>query len=444
MNDEISRREFLARSGKTAAVGLGVAAGLSGAARAAAAARPNRVIGANDRIRMALIGCGGQGRYNMARFMGHADVEIIGLCDVDSQHLDATVAQVERKYGRKPFAHKDFRKILEMPDLDAVIVGTPDHWHALPSISACQAGKDLFVEKPISHDIAEGRAMVNAAKRHNRVVQVGTWQRSTQHFVDAIDYVRSGKLGKVSVCRAWILGRGGVGHAQPQAPPPELDWDFWLGPALKVAYRPNRCHYNFRWFYDYAGGMAGDWGVHMMDIVFLGMNQWHPLSVASAGGKFISGPEDDRDTPDTQMAIFQFPEFVMNWEVHVGRPGLDGGGDHGTEFIGSEATLRIDRGGWQVIGKDGKEQEKTPSQTRVNDHWSNFLDCMRSRQQPRSDIETMHYTTTACHLANLAYKTGKRVDWDGEREIVTNDRSIMHDQSYRRDYRKPWSLPTSG
>jgi predicted dehydrogenase len=443
MRHEISRREFLARTGKTAAVGFGVTAGLSRAGRASAA-RADRIIGANDRIRMALIGCGGMGRANMGAFMRHDDVEIIGVCDVDSRHLDQAAADVERKYSRKPVAHKDFRKILELRDLDAVIIGTPDHWHALPMISACEAGKDVYVEKPISHDIVEGRAMVNAAKKHNRVVQVGTWQRSTQHFVDAIDTVRSGKLGKVSVCRAWILGGGGVGRQPPQAPPPELDWDFWLGPAPKVAYRPNRCHGTFRWFYDYAGGMAGDWGVHMMDIAFLGMNQWHPLSVASVGGKIISGPDDDRDTPDTQMAIYQFPNFVMNWEVHVGSPGLDGGGDHGTEFIGSEATLLVDRGGWRVTGKDGKEREKTPSETRVNDHWSNFLDCMRSRKQPRSDIETMHFTTTACHLANLAYRTGKRVEWDGTREVVTNDRSMMRDQCYRREYRKPWSLPTSG
>ena len=247
----------------------------------------------------------------------------------------------------------------------------------------------------------------------------------------------------MSVCRAWILGGGGVGHQDPQPVPPELDWDFWIGPAAFVEYRPNRCHGSFRWFYNTAGGMAGDWGVHMIDIALLGMNAWRPVEVSSLGGKIISGPNDDRDTPDTQIAIYRFkdPDFVLYWEVHVGNPGLDGGGDHGTEFVGDDAVLRVDRGGWSVVGKDGKPREKTPSENRVNDHWSNFLDCMRSRKATRSDIESMHYTTTMCHLANLSYRTGKGIDWDAKTERVTNDRSVMDDQTYRREYRKPWILP---
>jgi hypothetical protein len=179
----------------------------------------------------------------------------------------------------------------------------------------------------------------------------------------------------------------------------------------------------------------------MIDIVLLGMNAWHPLKVSAVGGKLVCGPDDDRDTPDTQQAIYQFPGFVMNWEVHVGRPGLDGGGGHGAEFIGSDGYLLVDRAGWKVTDKKDQPMERVDSETRVNDHWANFIDCMRSRAKPRSDIETMHYTTTACHLANLAYRTGKLVEWDGAREAVTNDRDIMRDQSYRRAYRKPWSLP---
>ncbi len=447
--DRITRREFVAQAGKTAAVaGLALsAASAASAAQTVRAAAPaavsRRVIGANDKIRMALIGCGGMGRANLDSFMGHSDVEVIGVCDVDANHLNDAAAAVENKYGRKPAAVKDFRRILDMKDVDAVIIGTPDHWHALPMIHACEVGKDVYCEKPISHDIVEGQAMVKAAKKFGTVVQIGTWQRSTQHFVDAVDYVKSGKLGKISVCRAWILGGANVGQQKPQPVPPELDWDFWLGPAAFVEYRPNRCHGSFRWFYNTAAGMAGDWGVHMIDIVLLAMDAWHPTKVSSLGGKIVSGPQDDRDTPDTQMAIFKFdkPDFVMNWEVHVGNPGLDGGSDHGTEFIGSDGVLRVDRGGWVVTDKAGKEMEKVDSPNRVNDHWSNFLDCMRSRQKPRSDIETMHYTTTACHLANLAYRTGKSIDWNAATETVTNDKAIMNDQSYRRAYRKPWVLP---
>ncbi len=439
----VSRREFIETAAKTTAVaGLALAAAKS-ASPSRAASVPRRVIGANDKIRMALIGCGGMGTSNMRSFMKRDDVEIIGVCDVDDSHAAKAAAEVEKKYVRKPASEKDFRRILDMKDVDAVIVGTPDHWHALPMIHACEVGKDVYCEKPISHDIVEGRAMVNAAKKFGTVVQIGTWQRSTQHFVDAVDYVRSGKLGKVSVCRAWKTGLVGVGHEEPAPVPPGLDYDFWLGPAPKVAYRPNRCHYNFRWYFDYAAGMTGDWGVHMLDIALLGMNAWHPKQVSSLGGKIVSGPKDDRDTPDTQIALYKFddPDFVLQWEVHVGNPGLDGGGDHGTEFIGSDGILKVDRGGWSVTDKAGKPIEKTVSANRVNDHWANFLDCMRSREKPRSDIETMHYTTTVCHLGNLAYRTGKLVEWNAATETVTNDKAIMKDQSFQRTYRRPWVLP---
>jgi len=298
------------------------------------------------------------------------------------------------------------------------------------------------VEKPISHDIREGREMVNAVLKYQRVVQVGTWQRSTQHFVDAIDYVRSGKLGKISVCRAWTCGGAGIGHQNPTNPPPELDWDFWLGPAPWVPYRENRCHYNFRWFFDYAAGLTGDWGVHMIDIVLLAMNAWHPVEAHSVGGKIVAGESDDRDTPDTQMAIFRFkdPDFVMNWEIHVGEPGLDGGGHHGAEFIGEKGILVVDRGGWNIIPKGRNELQKEPSPNRVNDHWSNFLECMRTRQKPRSDIETMHFTTTLCHLANTAYLSGQALHWDKNTEKIA-EREAMRCQTYQRPYRKPWKLP---
>ncbi|MBW3622481.1 MAG: Gfo/Idh/MocA family oxidoreductase [Armatimonadetes bacterium] len=457
--NQITRREFMNRSGKTAA-GVGLAAAAASAPAQAAqnrAARDRRTIGANDKIRMALIGCGGMGRANMRSFMKRDDVEIVGVCDVDSRRQAETAAEVEKKYGRRPYADKDYRRVLEQRGLDAVIIGTPDHWHALPMIHACELGQDVYVEKPISHNIVEGRAMVNAAKKFGSVVQVGTWQRSVQHFIDAIDYVRSGKLGKVSVVRTWKVGADGIGSMEPQPAPDFLDWDMWLGPAPYVAFRPNRCHLlnkgssPFRWFYDYASGMTGDWGVHLIDIALLGMNVWHPSQVSSVGGKIISGPQDDRTTPDTQIAIYKFnnPEFVLHWEVHVGAPGLDGGGDHGIEFIGSDQIVMVNRGGWSISDKKLNPVTKTASLRRVDsyskngldNHTANFLDCMRSRETPRSDIETMHYTTVACHLGNLAYRTGETVAWDPRTERVTNNRDVMKDIIYRREYRKPWKLP---
>ena len=454
---KVTRRDFVRHTGMA---GLGFAA--ASAAQAARnpggrAAADRRAIGANDKVRMALIGCGGMGRANMRSFMKRDDVEIIGVCDVDANRQRDTAAEVEKKYGRRPLEDKDYRRLLDMREVDAIIIGTPDHWHALPMIHACEAGKDSYVEKPISHDIVEGRVMVNAAKKYGAVAQVGTWQRSVQHFIDAIDYVRSGKLGKVSVVRAWKTGADGIGHMEPQPVPDFLDWDMWLGPAPYVAYRPNRCHLlnkgssPFRWFFDYAAGMTGDWGVHLIDIALLGMNTWHPAQISSLGGKIISGPQDDRDTPDTQIAVYKFnnPDYVLHWEVHVGAPGLDGGGDHGIEFIGSEQILMVNRDGWSVSDKKNNPVTKVASERRVDSyskngldsHTANFLDCMRSRERPRSDIETMHYTTVACHLANLAYRTATTLEWDARTERVVNDKAAMRDITYRREYRRPWKLP---
>lgn len=434
----MKRREFLETAGK-AAVGVGLGAVVAQALASPTSAQERRRVSPNEKVIMGVIGCGGQGRGVMHEHLGHPEVEIAAVCDVDAQHLAQAAQEAEQRQGYRPKEFKDFRQLLEIKDIDAVIVATPDHWHALPTIYACEAGKDVYLEKPISHDIVEGRAIVNAAKKFNRIIQVGTWQRSVSHFINCIEFIRQGNAGKIAVCRAWTLGGGGVGHQEPTNPPPHLDWDFWLGPAPKVPYRPNRCHGSWRWFFDYGSGLTGDWGVHMMDIVLLGMNEWHPLEVASVGGKIISGEQDDRDTPDTQIAIFKFPNWILQWEVHVGPPGLDGGGHHGAEFIGSKGTLIVDRGGFQW--KPNGDHPGPSREPKGGSHSRNFLDCIKTRQKPRSDIESMHWTTTLCHLANLAYLTGKTIKWDPVKEEVIGDRKAMECQSYRREYRKPWKLP---
>lgn len=445
----MTRRDFVSQTGRVAAgVGLGMALAnrIAAPAQAQTAAGARRTRGANDRIVLALIGAGGMGRNNANSLQNHANVEIAAVCDPDTGHMAQAAEMVEKKSGRRPAEHRDFRRVLEMKDVDGVIIGTPDHWHALPMILACEAGKDIHLEKPVSHNIWEGRQMVNAAKRHGTVVQVNTWQRSTQHFIDAIDYVRSGKLGPISIVRAWKTDNARMGRQQPSAPPAALDYDLWLGPAASVPYRENRCHYNWRWYFNFAGGMAGDWGVHMMDIALLGMapDDDHlpmPLSVSAHGGKLLA-PDDDRTTPDTHIAIFQFPTFVMQWEAHAGNYGMDGGGDHGAEFLGANGRLMVDRGGWQVWDRDNKPMEKTASSRRVADHNGNFLDCMRSRATPRAPVDSLHQTTTVCHLANLALLAGRTLEWDARREVVTNDRRAMDLLPYRRPYRKPWTLPT--
>jgi predicted dehydrogenase len=434
MEKDVTRRDFLASTG--AGIGAGAIASLGAPAI-------GRALGtANDRIVLGLIGCGGQGRHDMNCFMGLPEVEVAAVCDVDEGHLGEAARQVEKKYGTPPKTFKDFRKLLEMKDVHAVIVGTPDHWHALPTIAACEAGKDVYVEKPLSHDIAESRAMVSAAKRFGRVVQAGTQQRSDQQFADAIEFVRSGKLGKISVCRAWIVVNGHtVGRQKPKDPPKELDWDFWVGPAALEPYQENKGHWSWRWFFNTGGGWATDWGVHMIDIVLLGMRAGQPLEVSSAGGKIVA--DDDATTPDTMVSVLKYPNFVMTWELRQGNArGLDGGANHGSEFIGTNGTLIVDRGRCQIFPEGDRKLDAPPKVDLGGKyHFANFLECMRTRGKPRSDIESMHDTTVTCHLTNLSYLAGRSIRWDPAKEVVVGDEAAMRLGSYAREYRAPWKLP---
>lgn len=427
-----TRRQFISRS-STAFAGIGL--GLSLAPRIYAQAK-----GANERVVMGLIGCGGMGRENMRHFLD-LGVPIAAICDVDEKHLDEAEKMIKGKGQPSPKRYKDFRKLLEQKDINAVIIGTPDHWHAIPFIAACEAGKDIYCEKPISHDYVEAKAMLSAARHFKPVVQIGTWQRSMNHFQKAIEYIQSGKMGTVNICRAWITGQNKpMGHDAPQTPPSTLDYDMWLGPAPKREYQPNRCHFTWRWFYDYGGGLMTDWGVHMIDIVLLAMQQ-DPTRVSATGGKFTM--DDDRDTPDTMQAIYQFPKFTMNWEYRFNNQrGLDGGGSHGSEFIGTKGTLIVDREGYRFFPNgDPKNVEEPPKLERTEStHWQNFLDCVKSREVPRSGIESMAKTTMICHLGNIAYECGKVVQWDGQKEDIVNHHDVKNCISYEREYRKPWKL----
>ena len=434
---EISRRDFLGKTGK-ATLGMAAMGSVASAPVIAAAKKP----GANDKIVMGMIGMGGMGMHNMSCFLGMPDVEVAAVCDVDTARVDAAAAEVEKRKGNKPEKIHDFRKLLERKDIDAVCISTPDHWHALPMILACEAGKDVYVEKPIGHDIIEGKAMLGAAKKFGTMVQVGTWQRSVQHYVDAQQFVQSGKMGKIAIVRAWTCGGAGTGIVKPSGAPKSLDWDFWVGPAKWEPFRTNLCPGAFRWYFNFAAGLTGDWGVHMMDTVGTFMNEWHPSEVAAFGGKLICGEADDRTTPDTLISLFKFPTWVMQWEAHVGDPGLDGGGGHGAEFIGETGVLRIDRGGYNWMPKgDAQKEGPTPTAKVERGHWENFIDCIRTREKPRSDIETMSYCSALCHLANIAYLEGRSITWDGAKSEIVGDKDAMQCQSYYREYRKPWTLP---
>ncbi len=436
---------------------------------AAAALRPTLVLaqggaaGANDRLVGALIGCGGMGRGNMQNFIGHGG-RIAAVCDVDSSHMAQAAQEAARRQdGEAPAQIKDFRKVLERKDIDVVIVATPDHWHALPMIHACEAGKDVFCEKPISHNIVEGQAMVGAARRFSRIVQVNTWQRSNRDFVDAVHFIRSGKLGKIACVKAWKTDWFSMGRNEPVAVPKELDWDFYLGPAALTPYTGKNGHFNWRWYFNTAGGNTGDWGVHMIDIGLLAMskdtNLVMPLSVSACGGKFSSGANDDRTTPDNLVAIYQFPDFVMHWQT--GRRGLeygygrsvpagDGGParpaqdilDNGTAFIAADgSSLVVWRGGWTVRDPQGNELPKSTDETIEHyDHMRDWFECVRQRRQPRSNIASMYQTTAVCHLSNIAYLTGETIRWDAARSEIAG-RAGKDALPYQREYRKPWKLP---
>ena len=415
---------------------------------AASAASYSRILGANDRLRLGMVGCGGISKADLHMFMLNPEVDCTMVCDVDETRLADGVTRVEAARSHRPEAVKDFRRIIDNKDVDVVLVCTPDHWHALPTVFACQAGKDVYCEKPLAPTIAEGRAMLEAAKRHNRIVQMGTQWHSGRHYQEAAEFVQSGRLGKIRLVRAWAYldWVGGIGNKPDSEPPAGVDYDMWLGPTPKRPFNPNRFHFNFRWFWSYAGGLMTDWGVHLLNVALWAMGPEPPLSVTSTGGKYVL--TDDTETPDTQLTVYEFPTYSLIWEHQVlGGVGI-GARPHGLSFSGSEATLILDADGWEVIPEPKKKEIRAykrlvdpndPYRDGRRAHVRNFLDCVRSRQAPVENLEVGHFVSTVSHLGNLALRTGAKIVWDAKQERVTNDAKA--DALVLREYRKPWSLP---
>jgi predicted dehydrogenase len=452
-----SRREFI--KGSIAAGAVAGSSVISGrAVRSLEVASQGKVLGANDRIRIGLIGCGGQGRADLAAALRVKNVECTAVCDVDDSQAARAANMVEVAANQKPgFTTRDFRRLLDLKDLDAVVIGTPDHWHALPTIMACQAGKDVYVEKPLAVSIGEGRVMVSAARKYGRIVQMGTQQRSAPHYRDAVEYVKSGALGKIRMVRAWAYldWKGEIPVLPDSDPPPNVDYDMWLGPAKKRPFNKNRFHFTFRWYWDYSGGLMTDWGAHMIDIANWGMGIKAPNSAVSIGGKY-GYPRDAMETPDTQQAIWNFPEarFSMIWEHAVGVGRGPEAREHGVEFHGNNGVLVIDRAGWEVHPEtdavNKKRMFKMAGLPRMSAgsadyhlyHVQNFFDCMRSRQRPNSDVEIGHNSMIACHLANISQRLGREIKWDVEKERMIDDAEAQKEVT--RAYRAPWKLPEIG
>lgn len=401
----------------------------------------------NHRYRTALVGSGWWGMNILRTAIEAGRSNVVAMCDVDTNQLDPAVAEVEKKTGTAPKKYKDYRELLEKEKPEIVIVGTPDHWHPLCTIAAVNAGAHVYVEKPISHTIAEGRAMVQAARANDRVVQVGTHRRASPHCISARKFMKEGKLGKIGMVRAFVLYAGGPGTPEPDSdPPPGLDWDMWCGPGPLRPFNKRIHPKGFRAFLDYANGTLGDWGIHWMDqILWWSEEQQYPKSVHSTGGRHIK--EDNTDAPDAQVVNYEFDGFTVVWEHR--QFGGNGAEKHnvGCYFYGTEGMLHLGwLDGWTFY-PTGRSREPIheeaqlhlPDQQNIPELWENFLECIESGQKPVSDIEFGHRSTTMSLLGMLSLKLGRSVRWDGEKEVVPGDDEA--NRLLRREYRQPWQYP---
>lgn len=398
----------------------------------------------SEKIRIGLIGCGGRGMAVLLHML-EVGAESVAIADPDDRRSEEAAKKVGARAGaRRPVACRDFRKVLDRHDVDAVIIATPDHWHAIGAIHAAMAGKDVYVEKPISHNVREGRAMVRAAHKFNRIMQVGTQQRSAEHFIKAKAFVDSGRLGSICLCKAWrAIHWKDLGSPEDETPPPHVDYDLWLGPAPKRPFNRNRFHYEWRWFWDYGGGKQVDWGIHLLDVVHWFMNVQAPLAAASSGGKRIL--RDNTETPDTQATIFEYPGFTCLWEHRLGNAQPLHGLDVGVALYGENGTLVINRGGWRVYA-EGKRLSDPPldeggdrDSSMSIKHVQEFLRSVKARTPPNADIEIGHQSTVACQLANIAFRVGRKLRWDAGKEEIIGDREAS--ALLAREYREPWELP---
>jgi len=425
----------------------------------------SRVHGANDRIRLGFIGLGNRGDQVLDAFLEHKDCAVVAICDLWQPYLDFAT----KKIGTNPKQFHDYRQVLATKDVDAVVICTPDHWHCLQAIEACQAGKDIYVEKPLSLCVYEGRKMVEAARKNHRVTQVGLMRRSEPHCKEAAELIQKGGIGKVVAARAFHIQNEfptGIGNPPNEDPPKDFDWDAWLGPAPKVLYNKNRTFYRFRWFYDYSGGQLTNFGVHYLDMIHWALGHDTPLAVTAMGGKFAIA--DNREVPDTLEVLWTYPGNTLVSFTQINTNAAPGNANRAQiVFCGTKGTLYLYYGGYEVV-PDALPVNEFPAQsplTRQQDrqyrvgakpeieavkktggkdgtvlHARNFLDCVRSRQTCNCDIETGHRDTTAALIGNIAHKTRSYLEWDGKAERFTNLEAANRQLKY--EYRARYKLPT--
>lgn len=406
-------------------------------------------LAASDTLQVGLIGMNGMGWANAMAAMQVPGVTLRAVCDVDKGVMDKRLAELAAKNKDVSAIKKysDYRALLDDKNIDAVIIGTPDHWHALMMIHACEAGKDVYVEKPVGNSIVECSRMVAAQKRYNRVVQAGQWQRSQQHFADAIDMVHSGKLGNIRTVKVWCYQ--GWMRPQPVVPdsavPSGVDYRQWLGPAPILPFNSSRFHFHFRWFWDYAGGLMTDWGVHLLDYALLGMKATVPKSIDGLGGKFAY-PELAEETPDTLTTLYEFDGFNLVWDSAMGIDNGSYGRDHGIAFIGNNGTLILNRNGWEVVEeRQSKNKISEPlhpsSDNGLQKHWINFVEVIKSRKMEnlRCSIQEGAAVATVAQMGNISYRSGKKLYWNAK-EAQFTDTSI-NSTYLMKPYHNGYSLP---
>src|SRR5579883_53202 len=444
----ITRRQFAKTAGIATATALSV----------------RRVMGANDRVRIGFIGLGNRGDQVLSAFLTHKDCEVAAVCDIYQPYVDFAA----KKIGGNPTQFKDYPELLAKKDLDAVAIITPDHWHALMCVEACAAGKHVYVEKPLSLCVAEGRAMVKAAREHKRIVQCGIQRTSSAMCREAAEAIRSGAIGKVTVVRAFHVQNEwpkGIGNPEDGNPPEGFDWDKWLGPAPERKYNKNRSFYRFRWFYDYSGGQLTNFGVHYLAQIHASLGVDAPLSVVAIGGKFAN--YDNREVPDTMEVLWHYPgdtlvtfsQFNATGAPSTGKPcEIEFRGTKGTMYFRTNgyeivpeivtpnefaARTPLDRSierGWRTGAKAQIEAKKADGPILDADHARNFLDCVKNNKTPNCDVEFGHRCTTAALIGNIAHRAKLFLEWDAKTERFTNNSGANKALTYT--YRKPYTMPT--
>lgn len=431
----VNRRDFLAASA-LAATALGRSSGRA----EEPGKQETKPVSANEKIVLGFIGVGGMGTGLLNIFKNLPDVQVAALCDVYEPHL----LRAKSESGGDPATYKDFRKILDRKDVDAVVVATPDHWHAIPTILACQAGKDVYCEKPLSFRIAEGRAMVNAANKYGRITQMGNLIHAGDNYHRIVEIVRSGVLGTISKTRVWMAAdRNGLGNPADTAPPAGCDYDFWLGPAPLRPFNPNRFTFNWRYFWDYGGGILTDFCCHIVDLVHWAMEVEAPATITATGGRYALN--DNAEVPDTLEVAYHYAKgdrgFDMIWsQTDANSHGIEGQG-LGIMFQGTNGTLISDYRSHRIITEKGKTIEEPPvSLPRSKGHHREWLDGIKTRTQCSCRFDYGHRLSSVGHLGNIALWTGEKLKWDGESERVTNHPEANR-YLEREVYRAPWALP---